>query len=339
MIDTYIGVLIYISGQVFLGAPFSEDAVLNLIQKSIDLLSEKFFSFQYQLSPSPLFTPEGSEDGEREEKSDDIHSLLPQTILSDDLRKKQNLVRFISKEPSMFRPKPFRRSLLNDFLSLDLRASHAMMVLEWSLNVSRQEKNVEGSSEDGLQSIHTHFSHILVPLQEELKNTGMFVNSACQHMRYLVKHLKEVNRGEKLQRSLTFEEFLRKRQLQSARNSDVSLLIESDEEELSGAGSLKRLLSKHAHVIKRLTCVYWEEEARRVESGKVTELCAYESAKENMSAALISSHRLVSCTEIKVVNSVLCSIKDLLDALEGMVLDVGRMRAFRELHGAVNDPT
>ena len=207
VIDTYIGVTIYILGQLILGASFSEDEMLNIIENTVNGLEHHFLKFR-----------QGMLSDDDESAFDDriacLHEIQPTT------NAKHDIVKYISKEPSLWRPKPFRRALLDEFLVLDHDASKTLLVMFWSLEISKQtdvaltdndsKKNKEDAHRITFQSLRSKFPYILPSFLDELRSTEKIVINACQYMRGILETLKKW-KTERLWHShnaISFAEFI-----------------------------------------------------------------------------------------------------------------------------------
>ena len=89
-----------------MGSDYSEDEMLNIIRRSVSSIELNFSRFRAEFSAdaSSVIT---------------VDSRLMSSL--QDIRGKRDVVRFISKEPVFFRPEPFRRALLDEFLVLELQ--------------------------------------------------------------------------------------------------------------------------------------------------------------------------------------------------------------------------
>ena len=351
VVDTYVGVAIYILGQLALGASFSEDELLNFIESAVNDLKHRFVVFRQGMSPDEIITP-----GNKLVSKGRIAHLHKIQLAT---ASKRDIVRYISMEPSLLRPKPFRRALLDEFLMLDQEASKIMLILFWSLEISMQTevysrdidygRDFNMSNEMNFQSMHSKFSYVLPSLHEELKSTEKFMVDACQHICNALQILKKwKTQGFWYSHdAISFSEFLsveknhgnKTRGLMRSAD-EISILVEDEDREISNSEHLlKKMLSKHESLIQQLTVVYWDRENKRMQHMNGDALCR----GCNDQLGFIDNEPIsdmISSAELKVVNSILCCLKDLLQNVEKMGNVVGRLTAFRSVHsGFLRDPT
>jgi hypothetical protein len=97
------------------------------------------------------------------------------------ISRKQNIIRFISKEVTIFRIKPIRRELIEELLLFEMQAHRILSILFWAVDLTKHGTEPH---------IRSTFTYLLLPIQGELDSTKMFVSAQCYEMLQIVDSIR-----------------------------------------------------------------------------------------------------------------------------------------------------
>lgn len=283
-VDTYIGVIIYVALEALFGALSSEQEIFNIMKKVVGNIDKNFSIFH-----SSFRAQDDESDISVSQLIDFIHNVTAE----------QELMRFVSKEPTIFRAKPIRRELVNELLLLEIKAYRIMSMMFWALDLSRAKK----------------FTHLLPQLQEELDAVRVYISYICSNMVDIIEKIQKIRlksfilsikpQVETFEKGLLKKSSLKHSSMQSEAYEIVDL------NEYQDVPVLEQLLRKHKILTEHLQDEYW----------------------------VSSNKELTSAAEAKVVNSVICSVRDFMGVMSKMTKVLERMLVFRQVSSSLRDPT
>lgn len=169
---------------------------------------------------------------------------------------------------------------------------------------------------------NTDFTYLLRPLRDQLDRVSEFVDTVSTHLQSNADHMTAWNKVKNEWKGCPTKTLINGEYCDdiytSVLTNRVALLSTGDEE----SEEVRELFACIEHLIRQLQTTYRETSSSFSE---VSPWNSHEARLEFLSKEIISNE------EVKAVNSVLCCMKDLLEALKSISASMTRLRAYRDI--------
>ena len=244
------------------------------------------------------------------------HAAEPSPTFLLDIHRQKELSRFISIELNLWRPAHFRRGLIKELLQLEEVAHNSIAYISWAVDASHKfDHSKSVSRKVGRYQESTKFSNFLEPLESHLSDVVTVMCKASAQLRYGVQNLRKSYNQTRDRKNSFFSLFTSSNPLGDA--SEVEALAKRDVHEENS------LFQKFLSVIESLQGVF-DESRETLRLDEFTEDA--EAEPRNLDRIITSS------AEVMIVNTVLVSLRDLLEAMSGLAKAVMRLQAHRTVH-------
>lgn len=206
IVDTFIGILIFLSIELIIALQLGEDLMLSTIQQAISRVEghavkfrSDFQSFQRHSNPRSRNVPyEGLTPTPDHSISSSIectsYSSYIGLTLSEDIGRQRTLMELINNELPLFRP-PLPRFLLDSIIKHQEEVHRALHILSLALKGAKAEGGdilslIVDPSADQHQTTNLSsviFRNLLPPVQDQLRRTYDIIRHRCEKMQKIIE--------------------------------------------------------------------------------------------------------------------------------------------------------
>eukprot|EP01041_Mallomonas_annulata_P004068 gene4068-8092_t len=365
IVDTIVGVSIYIGIELcMMKYEFAEDLFLNDTVKVFHGIESHFRTFNESFRTSSVGSHKLNHMKKILEQNNNTNIKLFSTFFID-IRRQKDILQFLHIEPTLWRPLHFPVSMLNELILYEEQAHKSIEIMAWavavSLNYSPTYKtststttynnnttttdddndNVEdienrttmGNNNNGDEDEFEYamgFKFLLEPLEKQVLAVEDFVCNASVLLRQGIENLRNNNKSNlTTSRAVSTEDlFHRVTAYQygddgNGNNGLVDVIALAMKEDIN-------LFQKYTETAQNLQSSYIST-IQIEEYDKITAL-----ARKSLSSKSKQKRMIMSNAEVKVVNTALVCLRDLLVALSGMASVIMKMQAYRAVQASEN---
>ena len=148
IIDTFVGVVIYLAVEAMLSTAYTEGILLNSMKVVFEGVDERFHGFQKNFR---LYKRRMSEHAVRSvtENLSHVHHLREMHVapVNERIKTQNDLLRFLELEPGLSRPPPLPGSLVAECVALQAQAVRHMQVMYWAVHACMQDPMQDGGTQ------------------------------------------------------------------------------------------------------------------------------------------------------------------------------------------------